>query len=385
MGQMNRENAKGRKRERTAVSHLHAILIRCRFWTVFLVCGSALAAPPDGFVQIRGDQFVYDGRPVRLKGTNYYPRDFMWADLWKAPPGVVLRDAGRMRELGLNCVRILVPYRAGGWHGPTPPPEKLGMLVQMVDLFGQHGIRSVVTLFDWETTFPRAGDARETEHLRHLSAIVARLKDNPYVLMWDVKNEPDHPGNLDGKSDDWKCCPAHRDQILDWLKRMCEAVRQRDPNHPVGVGMRWADNARDTLGFVDVAMFHSYWPNIGDGQIPAIQKALTTPKPIVVEEFGWPTNPTPCDREGKIIHDYTEQRQREMLEMHLKAFERHNIAGGLQWMTFDAAPYTSDPKESFEKYFGLWRADDSLKPGGEVYRDLFKVKPFPVEKASRTR
>jgi hypothetical protein len=202
--------------------------------------------------------------------------------------------------------------------------------------------------------------------------------DNPNVLLWDVKNEPDHPANLDGKSDDWKCCPEKRAKITDWLRRMCEAVRRQDKNHPVGVGIRWYANVGDTVAFVDVAMFHSYWHNIADVEIPTVKQATSgRPIPIIVEEYGLPTNPNPCDRDGVMVTDFSESNQRAFLDEHLKAFAQHQIAGGLQWMTFDAAKYTSNPKESFEKYFGLWRYDYSLKPASELYRDAFKVSAFP--------
>lgn len=330
------------------------------------------------FVTIQGDQFVLNGKPVKLKGTNYYPRDYMWANMWDADASVIAQDAGRVRSLGMNCVRILVPYSNGKWKGPNPPAERLARLTGIVNTFGARGIRSVITLFDWETSFPEAGSKREQEHLAHLAAIVDRLKDNPSVLMWDVKNEPDHPGNLDGKSDDWKCCPEKREKIVSWLHRMCDAIRERDHNHPVGVGIRWYADVKDTLDFVDVAMFHSYWHNISDVEIPTVKQAMGDKlKPIVVEEFGLPTHPNPCNRDGVIVKDFTEENQRAFLEEHLKAFAQHKIAGCIQWMTYDAAKYNDNAKESFEKYFGLWRYDYSLKPGGVLYRDQFPVSPFP--------
>jgi hypothetical protein len=190
--------------------------------TIFTLCfacvlpAPAIAAPPaQEFIQVRGNQLLYKGKPVRLKGTSYYPRDYMWAAMWDADAQVFARDAVMISKLGLNCVRILVPYQNGGWRGPNPPADRIAKLVQVVNTFGNRGVRSVVTLFDWETSFAEPGSKREAEHLKHLTVIVARLRDNPYVLMWDVKNEPDHPDNLDKKSDDWDCCADKKAKILD--------------------------------------------------------------------------------------------------------------------------------------------------------------------------
>jgi hypothetical protein len=141
--------------------------------------------------------------------------------------------------------------------------------------------------------------------------------------------------------------------------------------------MRWYENVDDVLGFVDVAIFHSYWPNIGTVQIPEVKAYMGgNPKPLVIEEFGWPSHPSPCWR-GYWVYNYTEQDQLEVYETHLDAFIAHDIAGGIQWMTFDARTYSYDSDDSFEHYFGLWRYSYTLKPAGEYYRDNFPVSPFP--------
>lgn len=329
------------------------------------------------FVRIQGDQFVFRGQVVKFKGTNYYPRDHMWADMWNNwdwPE--ITREVAMIRSLGLNCVRILVPYSKGGWGGANPPADRLQKLEDLVNLFGDNGIRSCITLFDWETSFPSAGTSKERDHLSYLSAIVNRLKNNEYVFMWDVKNEPDHPANIGGY-DNWDSNPSQRDRIVSWLSRMCNAVRSIDPNHPVSVGIRWWENVQDVIGFVDIAVFHSYWPNVTQ-QIADIRSYMgANPKPIICQEFGWPTNPVPCNRNGQLIWSYTEAEQLGVYTNHLTAFAAQGIAGCLQWMTFDARAYTSDPNVSFENYFGLWRYDYSLKPAGTYYRDNFQVSLFP--------
>lgn len=350
-----------------------------------VVAGASSIASGDEFVRIQGDQFVLKGQIYKIKGTNYYPRDAMWAAMWNNwNADRIAADAKLLHDFGINAVRILVPYSDGGWGGANVPESRLQRLEQVVNSMGDQGIRSVVTLFDWETSFPSAGSSRESDHLKYLSAIVGRLRDNPYVLMWDVKNEPDHPGNYGwcdcnpGACGNWDCNGSKRNQIVSWLQRMCNAVRARDPNHPVAAGMRWWQNLSDVLHFQDVAIFHSYWPNIATEEIPQTKALMgSNPKPILVEEWGWPSNPTPCNRDGQVIYAYNETEQLNLYQSHLAAFTQHDIAGGLQWMTFDAKPYTSNADESFEQYFGLWYFGYTLKPAGIYYRDNFPVALFP--------
>lgn len=351
-----------------------------------ILTGAALPlAQADEFVRIQQDQFVLGGHIYKIKGTNYYPRDGMWANMWTNWNAArIADDAQLLKNLNINAVRILVPYSHGGWNGPNVPESRLQQLEYVVNTMGDAGIRSVVTLFDWETSFAAAGTNRYNDHLKYMSTIVDRLKHNPYVLMWDVKNEPDHPDNYGwcdcnpGACGDWDCNPTKRNQIVSWLQRMCNAVRARDPNHPVAAGMRWWQNLSDVLHFQDVAVFHSYWPNISTEQIPQTKALMgSQQKPILVEEWGWPSNPHPCNRDGRLIYDYNETQQMSVYVNHLNAFTQHDIAGGLQWMTFDAKAYTTNPNESFEQYFGLWYHHYALKPVGVYYRDNFPVSPFP--------
>ncbi len=63
-----------------------------------------------------------------------------------------------------------------------------------------------------------------------------------------------------------KECPAHGQteedlNIVYQNARICK-MRAIDSNHRVSAGMRWWENVNDVVGFVDIAIFHSYWPNV---------------------------------------------------------------------------------------------------------------------------
>lgn len=371
-------------RARLAVCGISLVMM----WTLAALAPNSASA--QDFVRIRGEQFVYQGQVIKLKGTNYYPRQHMWGSMWSSWDWpAISTEVPMMKNLGLNCIRILVPYSNGGWSY-NPSATKLQQLEDLVNLCGANGIKCIVTLFDWETSFPAAGTATETNHYTYVTAIVNRLKNNPHVFLWDVKNEPDHPDNY-GKCDcnpgacgNWDCNPTKRDQIVSWLGRMCNKCRQLDSNHYATAGMRWWANLPDVLSFCDVAIFHSYWPNIYSEEIPQTRGYMGgNQKPIIVEEWGWPSHPTPCLRDGVRIYDYNEAQQLDLYKSHLRAIEQYGIAGGLQWMTFDAQGYFNDETDSFEDYFGLWKYDQTLKPAAIYYRDHMLV-PALTTLATRT-
>src|SRR5205823_2324257 len=133
--------------------------------------------------------------------------------------------------------------------------------------------------------------ATETKHKTYLNGIVNALKGNPGVFMWDVKNEPDNPGNFGGGSWNQSSYATTKAACVSWLSRMCAAVRADTTVQPVSTGLTYYSNIPDVISFCDIAAFHSYYSDIASNQIPWV-KARTT-KPINVEEFGWPSGPNP--------------------------------------------------------------------------------------------
>jgi hypothetical protein len=335
----------------------------------------------DAYLRPVGDQFVLDGAVCKIKGTNYYPASAPWSAWfgnwnWAEITG----DIERMRTLGINVMRINLPYSYGGWGGPNVNPTYLDRLERLVEYLRYRGMKANITMFDWETSFPAAGTQTEVQHKQYVSTIVGRLKDNPGVFLWDVKNEPDHPDNIGG-GDDWKYSP-NRDKIVSWLNRMCQHVRSIDTNHSVGAGIRWWANVDEVIDFVDVGIFHNYWANIGTEAIPFVKNCMgPNQKPILVQEFGWPSQPHPAWRGTFWQYDFTEADQLNVFRMNIEAFLQHNIAGGIQWQCCDLKGYVSDPNSdkdvSFENYFGLWRMGGALKPAAIYYRDTWPAAFFP--------
>ena len=346
-----------------------------------LAMGSSCApASADSFVRCTGNQFTLDGVTYKIKGSNYYPASARWGAWfgnWNWAE--ITRDVDRLHSLGINAMRINLPYSNGGWGGANVNADYLDKLERLVEYLRYRGMKANITLFDWETSFPAAGTSTETQHKQYVTTIVNRLKNNPGVFVWDVKNEPDHPSNIGGY-DDWDNSPTSRDKIVSWLSRMCATVRAADTsgNQLVSSGIRWYSNAKDVLSFEDVAIFHSYWGNIGTVEIPTV--AGYTTKPILVQEFGWPSQPHPCWR-GYWQYDFTEADQLNFYTTHLQAFAAHDIGGCIQWQASDLKGYVSDPNTdtgvSFENYFGLWRLDGSLKPAAIYYRDHWPAAFFP--------
>jgi len=178
------------------------------------------------------------------------------------------------------------------------------------------------------------------------------------VLLWDLMNEPD---------DDAKWTVGTRAYLRDALP----FIKRLDSNHRTTVGITWRINRLAECGLPNVLQYHEYCPKtelFEKGPTRVIhsivnQRQVGGARPVLIGEFGQSTARDPqhgaeellC---GKIGNDPgTEAEQVRLYEIVLAAAQQERIAGVLPWCLHDYP--INNPNES---YFGLVRADGSLKP-----------------------
>lgn len=324
------------------------------------------AAPAAGFVEIAGDRLAQGGQKITLKGINYYPSQQPWSLMWTHWDGsAVERELGKARhELGINTIRVLVPYRAvEGWTDDrgNVNPAMLLRLREFVQIAGRQQLKVIVTLFDWQFDFAPAGSQEEGYDLLYLRTIVDAFKDDDRVLAWDLHNEPDHyPAWGEG----------NQAAIVDWLARMKAATRAIDQRHPVTVGVGkvaslWqaAPNGTTIADLSDIISVHSYDASTYVTIAGEVRSRLGTAKPVVLEEFGWASGP---ECRGPYF-DETSQ-----LYLYRKAFEpaaRQELAGMVGWW-FQDPPATQSYSLDENGHFGLYRRDGTPKPAVAPFRAL---------------
>ena len=127
------------------------------------------------------------------------------------------------------------------------------------------------------------------QQLAYLRALIPLFANDDRVAIWDLHNEPDQYGAWrEGRSAD----------VLDWLRRMADAVHTLAPPQLVIVGMAlhpilWlpGPDGRRAIDYSDVVSVHNYAGDTAVQQLEAVRDQ--TSMPIIVEAFGWPTGP-PC-------------------------------------------------------------------------------------------
>jgi hypothetical protein len=312
---------------------------------------------PGGFLRVSGSNITLSDNIIRLEGVNYYPQWHPWQDMWTKWHAPQMERELRLArdQLGVNAVRILLPY--GVYEDGKVTSELVERLRQVSQIAGELDMRLIVTLFDFYNTFPDAGSKTEQENIEYVKKLVENFRGDERIFAWDIHNEPDQYEKWD---------QGDEEKVLTWLGRMADVLHEMDTDHLVTVGMANYQNlfkagpdGRNVLDYSDVVSVHIY--NAADAARQLDEIRAHTAKPILLQEFGRPSGP-PCSQP-----EYTEAIQEQMYRETLAAAEGR-VAGVFAWTLRD---YDSGPTmrwDGREEHYGLFRADDTLKPAAFVLR-----------------
>jgi endo-1,4-beta-mannosidase len=348
-------------------------------------------------------------------GINYWPSGtaMRW---WKRfDADEVRRDFARIREAGLDSVRVFLL-----WEDFQPVPDRvsepaLADLVRVADAADENDLSLLPTLFtghmsgvnwlphwavdpggDLDASSPAArfrivsddqvgrgvaknwfsdalvGDAQELL----AGAAAETLRGHPALWAWDLGNENSN------------CCvPPTHEVATHWLERMSARIRTADPDVEITIGLHMEDLIEDRrLGpreagrFCDFLCMHGYpiYADFVDGPtderlLPFL--ALITRwlggREVLFEEFG-----APAIRVGRTLDSARSTMRRTALldeesaagftRWSLEALRRCGCTGAMLWCYADYAEalWSEPPLDAaaWERWFGLWRSDGSAKP-----------------------
>ncbi|NTU80323.1 MAG: hypothetical protein HGA45_13265, partial [Chloroflexales bacterium] len=130
-------------------------------------------------------------------------------------------------------------------------------------------------------------------------------------------------------------------------------------------------DGRRVIDYSDLVSVHIYNADDAARQLDELRRQ--TGRPILLQEFGWPTGP-PC-----AVRGYSEVEQEQVYRTTLEA-ARGRVAGVMAWTLRDYDPGPTYRWETREEYYGLVRPDGTLKPAAARLRD-WPGEPLP----SKTR
>jgi hypothetical protein len=319
----------------------------------------------DAPVTLLGRRFGVDSRPWLVKGINYYPPASPWD---KFLPELDLAEVDGEWKLisaaGFNTIRIFL------WYDPlftcepetaTPIAAAFERLDGLMALAQKHHLRLIVTLHDLPDLDFRPLYTDWERYDAQTAFIVARYREEPVILAWDLRNE----GDLDYGASGYHTVAATKAEVLAWLAHAAEVVHEQSPLQLVTAG--WWGDPTETSSAVDFLSFH-HWgpPDELHARLDGLSRA--TNHPLLVEEIGyhsWASAP------GSGLD---ETQQAELLGAALGVLAASDVAGWVLWTAFDFVP-ASNQAEGYEHHFGLWRTDLTPKPALETVRAYLEGQP----------
>ena len=207
-----------------------------------------------------------------IKGLNYYPKDSPWDTFGKKyKDSIIAHDFEKIRNMGLNTVRIFIPYKDFG--EAKVDNEKLKNVASLLEKAEENHLNVVITLFDFY------GDYDITDWSlthQHVKTVVTALKDYKALLAWDIKNEPDLDFDSRGK-----------ENVLSWLKELNHQIKKWDTEHPITIGWSNTTAATNLVSELDFVSFHYYLdPDTFTTAYTTLKNVVSVSKPVVLQEYG---------------------------------------------------------------------------------------------------
>lgn len=304
----------------------------------------------------------------RIRGCNYVPASAVNAtEMWQADtfdPITIDRELGWAEGLGLNSVRVFLPYAV--WEA-----DRSGLISRLETFLGianSHGLSVMPVLFDdvafsgrepylgpqddpvagihnsgWTPSPGReliADPAHWPRLEEYVIAVVGSFANDSRIVAWDIYNEP---GNCGVGNASWPLVEA----AFGW-------VRQAGPVHPLTAAewvpypaTDWTAPRGRLAALTDVVSFHAYEAADDPVLVDRVESLTALGRPLLCTEW---------------LHRGTGNTVAGMLPL----FERHAI-GWYLWGLVAGRTQTHLPWASMpDSARGAWQ-HDLLHPDGSPY------------------
>lgn len=338
-------------------------------------------------------------------GINYWPTSSAMYWWQRFDPEEVRQDFQRIRRAGFDSVRVFLL-----WEDFQPTPDRVSEkavdhLIRVADIAAAHGLSLLPTLFTGHMSgvnwIPQWALGRDSERSRfrtvsggrvvhrsirnwYVDQDVARaqgllarevasaLHQHPALWGWDLGNEASN------------CVvPPTREAGLRWLDSIASSIKSVDSSHPITMGLHMEDLEEDrrigpaeAAHVCDFLCMHGYpvyasWARGPEDEMLLPFLGLITrwlgDRDVLLEEFGAPAVSTQAsvDRAIGPVVVLREDAAAAFVRRALDALLRFGFQGAMVWCygDYDLQLWDRPPLDQavHERYFGLWRADNSPK------------------------
>lgn len=272
-------------------------------------------------IKVEGTRFLINGEPFYFKGFGKHEdSDIRGKGLDQA---INVKDMNLLRWINANSFRTS--------HYPYAE--------ELLDLADREGIVVIgevpavgFTFFNYNDrvyTPDKANDETLAHHLEVLTALIARDKNHPSVVMWSLANE----------------AANFEDESVPYFSRLADTARRLDPHRPITIVQWPLPDKCKVSQFFDVICVNRYYSWYQDpGALELVEHQvkwelegwfLNFGKPIIMSEYGAEAI-SGFHQDPPVM--FTEEYQEELLNRYHRVFDRLDfVIGEHVWAFADFA------------------------------------------------
>lgn len=296
------------------------------------------------------------GRVAALRVVNYQPRDHAWTAMWTQwRPAEFSADLARIKAMGANAIRLCVFPSVVGW--PSPKGAGFAHFNDAIAIAHARGLQVQLTLFDWWTPYNDVPNSK-----KWMTALLAGHRNDPRIAMVELINEVD----------------VNNSTQISWLQQTMPTLRNLVGWIPVTVSVSTTAGIGALAQLVtqlrpygmSVADIHYY--GIGTDAWTWLKQAKAAAQglPLFIGEAGYTTY-----RPEVNAVDQREAAQAQWFQLTLAAAKSLGISAA-PYMFWDLSPASvaqtaSSGMPTYERWFGLYRADGTPRPAVSTIKSLW--------------
>ena len=365
---------------------LSTIVIAACALVAFLPAPAASQGPLPQ-VRLNGNYFQRNGRPFIPAGVHWVPAKaaMQWPMEWDA--AIVEADFRKMRELGVNTVRLDLVW---AWFEPRPGdynPAAFAQLDELIKLARRYEIYLQPSLFIgnevgeaiWDVPWRNGRHPQADPEMLRLETNLAaefgrRYGSETAIQSWDLTDEPPF----------WNAGKTTDAMAINWTRLIAGAIRRGDSMHPIVVGTDAQDighgpfrpdNILEEIDFLSVHPYPVYNPTLFPD--PLLAERTTYAAAFQVALSGGAGKPVMVQEMGASSAQQTPERIARYLRANLYSALGAGANGFLLWCYTDAAPETYQRipyrRAPHETQFGLTTWDGTDRPAGTEFRRFSKL------------
>lgn len=252
----------------------------------------------------------------------------------QGPEETAVGDAELLRRAGVNAIRVYHGQLPGGAYDPSGYDkqlmrdlnEKYGIYFVMGDFFGAYTVGSGA---DWNKGTDYTDPVQREKMRRSVEDMVRDHKNEPYVLMWLLGNENQHPHTRTNAVREPKA-------YAEFVNQVAAMIHKIDPDHPVAVGNLGAEGLKELAKHapeIDVYGANAYSGEYSMGSVVQ-QVKFFYDRPLMFTEWGCDAYAKDRGPDEAAQEDYIRGNWRDMTVHMAGQRGEGNVIGGIlfEWM-----------------------------------------------------